>query len=175
MEWDYGKDQVTIGYDPNAAEPEVFAAAIEKLGYEAIATMSVAVTKTGASALPRLLVPTDAPGFFVDAIHRAKTAKRPVVIDFWAEWCAACLLMKHDTLEHPDVVETLRSIELIYVDLDKYPALGEAYGVAAMPDVIFADPSGNIVDRLQDFEAAPAFAARLRKLLDPPVKHDEQH
>ncbi len=113
-------------------------------------------------------MPPDAPKFFLDAIERAKQANRPVLIDFSADWCVACLRLTRETIEDPEVAKALRAIELIYVDLDKYPALGEAYGVAAIPDLIFADKSGKIVDRLQTFEGPEDFVRRLRRVFAVP-------
>ncbi len=69
-------------------------------------------------------------------------------------------------------MNAFRSIEVIYVDLDKYPALGDAYGVDAIPDVFFADKSGRIVDRLQNFEPPEAFVARVRKVFGQPLIRD---
>ena len=153
-------------------EPRVFVAAIEKLGYKAKpSTLSPA--KTGAATRPvQFRVPADAPPFFVEAIKRARSAKQPVVIDFWAGWCAACLQLKHETLEHPDVVQALRSVEMIYVDLDEHPALGDAYDVVAIPDVLFVDRSGRIVDRLHKFEPPDAFVARIQKVVGQVSKDD---
>lgn len=147
-------------------------AAIEELGYEVKPTTPAPAKKKRSTTPVQLLVPDDAPQFFVEAIERAKEAQRPLVIDFWAEWCGACLRLKRETLEHPDVVEALRSIELVYIDLDKYPALGDAYGVDAIPDVFFVDKSGRIVDRLQNFEPPEAFVARVRKVFGQPLIRD---
>jgi thioredoxin-like negative regulator of GroEL len=119
-----------------------------------------------------LFVPADAPKFFVDAIERAKAAQRPIIIDFWAEWCVACLRLKRETLEHPEAAEVLGAIELIYVDLDKYPALGEAYGVVAIPDVFVIASTGRIVDRMQKFVPPKAFVTRVRKALGQPLNRD---
>ncbi len=80
--------------------------------------------------------------------------------------------MKRETLEHPDAAGVLSAIELIYVDLDKYPALGEAYGVVAIPDVFLIDRSGRIVDRMQKFVPPKAFVARVRKVLGRPLNRD---
>ena len=66
----------------------------------------------------------------------------------------------------------LNAIELIYVDLDKYPALGEAYGVVAIPDVFLIDSSGRIVDRMQKFVPPKAFVTRVRKALGQPLNRD---
>ncbi len=124
--------------------------------------------KSVSKQLSRLLVPEDAPRFFVDAIERARAAKRPIIIDFWAEWCVACVRLKRETLEHPEAAEVIGAIELIYVDLDKYPALGEAYGVVAIPDVFLIDSAGRIVDRMQQFVPPKAFVTRVRKAIGQP-------
>ena len=159
-------------YDPLAARPSVFATAISKLGYDARAPSSQQSKKSVSKQLSRLIVPADAPQFFVDAIERARAAQRPIIIDFWAEWCVACLRLKRETLEHPEAAEVLSAIELIYVDLDKYPALGEAYGVVAIPDVFLIDSAGRIVDRMQNFVPPKAFVTRVRKALDQPLNRD---
>jgi len=119
-----------------------------------------------------LIIPADAPKFFLDAIERARASKRPIIIDFWAEWCVACLRLKRETLEHPETAGVLSAIELIYVDLDKYPTLGEAYGVAAIPDVFLIDSSGRIVDRMQEFVPPKAFVTRLQEAFGQPLTRD---
>ena len=142
--------------------------AISELGYYAKAPSRKQPAKAVAKHLSRLYVPPNAPEFFVHAIEKARADRRPIIIDFWAEWCAACLRLKRETLGNPDVAKALREVEVIYVDLDKFPALGETYGVVAIPDLFFIDTSGRIVDRLQDFEPADAFVARLRKAFAAP-------
>lgn len=147
-------------------------AAIAKLGYKAKPPTQGPSKRASSTLTGHLPIPADAPPFFVEAIDRARAAKRPMVIDFWAEWCVTCLRLKRETLEHPDVVKALRSVELIYVDLDKYPTLGEAFEVNAIPDVIFVDESGRIVDRLHNFEPPAVFVARLRRFVRPPPNVD---
>ena len=165
---------VTVQYDPLAAGPSAFAAAIDELGYEAKAPSPRPSKKAESRQLSRLCVPADAPKFFVDAIERARAARRPIIIDFWAEWCAACLRFKRETLDHPETAGVLSAIELIYVDLDKYPTLGEVYGVVAIPDVFLIDSSGRIVDRMQKFVPPKAFVARVRKALGQPLTRDTE-
>jgi thioredoxin-like negative regulator of GroEL len=163
---------VTVHYDPLAVRPGDFAAAISKLGYDPKAPSSPPSKKAVSKQISRLIVPADAPKFFVDAIERARAAQRPIIIDFWAEWCVACLQLKRETLEHPGTAGVLSAIELIYVDLDKYPTLGEAYGVVAIPDLFLIDSSGRIVDRMQEFVPPKTFVTRVQKALDQPSTRD---
>ena len=113
-------------------------------------------------------VPKDAPKFFVEAMRRAQQRKRPAVIDFWAKWCVPCKKLKKRTMEHPDVVEVLDSMEVIFVELDEHPSLAKAYGVKSIPDVFFVDPDGNVIDRLRKFEPAAPFLKRLKNFHTKP-------
>ena len=51
-------------------------------------------------------------------------------------------------------------------------ALGDAFGVAAIPDVFFIDKSGRIVDRLQNFEPPEAFVNRLTRAFSAPSNNN---
>ena len=73
--------------------------------------------------------------------------------------------MKKETLADPRVKELLSNVEFIIVDLDEHPQLGKAYGVSAVPDVLFIDGKGKIVDRLNAFEPPEPFRTRLLNLL----------
>lgn len=117
--------------------------------------------------------PTDVPGFFREALTRAKEHKKPLVIDFSATWCVPCQRLKRETLADPKVANALGEVELVLVDLDRYPQLAEAYGVSSIPDVFFIDQDGWIIDRLRKFEAAGPFLTRVRNLLEPAQK-DQQ-
>ena len=64
------------------------------------------------------------------------------------------------------VAKALEEVQLIYVDLDKYPKLAEGYGVKLIPDVFFIDREGSVVDRLRRFEKPGPFIIRPKKLTE---------
>ena len=125
---------------------------------------TVVAEKPAKAPVPKAPVPKDGPKFFVEAMRRAKRLNRPVVIDFWAKWCVPCKKLKKLTMEHQDVAKVLDSMEVIFVDLDRYPGLAKAYGVTTIPDVFFVDTNGVVVDRLRNFETVRPFLTRLEKI-----------
>lgn len=144
---------------------------ITGLGYEVEQVASPTTKKKQRGAPVKAPSADKAPKFFADAFERARAAKRLIIIDFWAVWCAPCERLKQATLANPKVAKALEGIEVIYVDVDENPALAATYGVKSIPDVIFIDGEGYMVDRLQAFEETELFLTRLekfRKVKSPP-------
>ena len=183
--WDLKSDRLTIVYDPQKTNPSALAKIIQAKGYKveqvagkeapqsrpakASPTKSQATKPASRPAtkasLPLAPLPVDAPAFFKEAFALARKQGRPILIDFWAKWCAPCIAMKRKTFHDPKVEALLKKVELVMVDLDKFPGLAKVYGVVSIPDLFFIDAKGRIQDRLKRFEEARAFEKRMQEFL----------
>jgi thiol:disulfide interchange protein DsbD len=102
-----------------------------------------------------------------DALRAASESRRPLVIDFMADWCLPCKEMDVQVFANPEVGDELRDFTLLRVDLsredddDALAALKARYGVNTLPAVRILSPTGQIVHRFDSAVDVPTFLAGL--------------
>jgi thiol:disulfide interchange protein DsbD len=97
-------------------------------------------------------------------LARAKAEGKPVILDFYADWCIPCHELERKTFSHPDVMEALKDHVRLKVDLTKFDspeseALRQQFGIRGVPTVILLDRDGAEVpgSRVVGFLPAQAF------------------
>jgi thiol:disulfide interchange protein DsbD len=104
------------------------------------------------------------------ALARAAAEHRPVMIDFFAEWCAACKELDRETYVAPSVVEEASRFVRIKADgtnsTDPMDALYQRFGVNGLPTVAFVSSDGKVLDdpRVTGFLGPEKFTETLRQV-----------
>jgi thioredoxin:protein disulfide reductase len=92
------------------------------------------------------------------AIAEARAAGRPVMIDFYADWCAACVELDEKTWVDPAIITESQRFVAIKMDFTKrgefMKTMQAHYEVRGMPTVIFFDGRGGEQTRFFGFKDA---------------------
>jgi len=87
------------------------------------------------------------------ALAHAKAEHKPVLMDFYADWCLPCKELELKTFSDPAVADALARTTLIKVDCttDDDPAAvasKQRWGAETLPTVVFLDSDGKLVKKL---------------------------
>ena len=103
-------------------------------------------------------------------IAAAGSARKPMVIDFYATWCIPCKELDESTFADRRVAGELQRFVRIKVDLTNgndpvVQRLTREYGIVGVPTLVFVDASGreNRALRLTGFEKSESFLARIQQ------------
>jgi thioredoxin-like negative regulator of GroEL len=101
---------------------------------------------------------------FAAAVRKAKATKKPILIDFWAEWCGYCHQLDRTTYKHPDVVRLAQDFVSVKVNTEGSEAevgVAVSYLVRSLPTMVFLSPEGRPFMRLNGFVPGVPFAKAL--------------
>ncbi len=116
---------------------------------------------------------------FNTGLQKARSERKPVIIDFYADWCHWCKVMERTTFADSNVVRSLnndyiaikvdtQSMESIhYLNRSLSPKeLAMHFGIKGLPTVVFLDKSGEVITLLPGYIKAPTFSSLLDYIRD---------
>ena len=103
------------------------------------------------------------------ALASARAEKKPVIIDFYADWCLPCKELDEKTFTDPKIVTELDRFVRLKADLTvpsdaTTQALTKQYGILGVPTIVFIDANGAEVpsSRVTGFTPPDEFLQRAK-------------
>jgi len=102
---------------------------------------------------------------YVEAMQLAKRQKKPVLLQFYAEWCSPCKMMAATTLKSGEVVKLSRRFIPVRVDVDKAQELADRFQVGTIPYSAVVAPDGKLVRASRGYHDAQTYCIFLKQSL----------
>jgi len=105
---------------------------------------------------------------FEEALKKAKAAGKPILVDFWADWCGWCHRLDKTTYVDPVVVGKAQGFVAVKVDTEdgrEGADVAARYDVQSLPTIVFLSPEGRQVHRLNGFQGPGQFPRTMDQAL----------
>lgn len=151
------RDAFTVSYDAALVTLDIMYEAIRELGY------SPGLQAPDVSDSSSADVTVSSP--LVAALATASQSGKLVLIDFSAEWCAACKVLEAQVFSDATVIEALQDYVFVEVDTDAFPESAKAHDVVGMPTLLVLNSDGEELYRNVGLITPEEFSETLYNLL----------
>ena len=104
---------------------------------------------------------------WADLLAKAKTAGKPIFIDFFTTWCGWCKKLDADTYPKPAVGKVMEGFVNVRVDAEKGEGvdLAKRFAANGFPTLVIVGTDDQEIDRIVGYLAPEPFEKEIRRIL----------
>jgi thiol:disulfide interchange protein len=92
-----------------------------------------------------------------EAVRLAESKDKPIMIDFYADWCGWCKRLDKDTYVDAAVESKAADFINLRIDADVEPGLASRFRIRGLPTILFIDPEGDEIHRVVGYRPPREF------------------
>jgi thiol:disulfide interchange protein len=80
-------------------------------------------------------------------MEEARSTGKPMLLEFYADWCSPCIAMEEGTYPDPRVISEMKDFIAIKVDTQVRIDIESKYHIAYYPTIVFLNAKGDEISR----------------------------
>ena len=103
-----------------------------------------------------------------EALKLAREKNKPLMVDFYADWCGWCRKMDKLTYSDSEVIKLSGNFICVKVNTDKNPQDSRKYEISGLPTIIFLKSDGEIIEKVVGYRGTNDFIRIMKKISSVP-------
>ena len=99
------------------------------------------------------------------AKEAAKSEDKPILIDFYTEWCGWCKRLDKDTYSNTEVQKKLSDFICVKIDAEQNIDLAKEYKINGFPSTAFLESDGKLIEVIPGYMPPDDFLKILDQML----------